>query len=107
MNMTWNNNLKTTLAGLLASIGLCVSNIDLSELLAGDPLQIAHTAAALLVWVIGVLATHARRDGHTTLLGVIAGALQACSGQASDITVAIVMAATGYLTNKPASNIPA
>jgi hypothetical protein len=105
--MTWNNNLKTTLAGMLASIGLCVTNLDLSKLLAGDPLQIAHATAALLVWAIGILATHARRDGHTTLLGVIAGALQACSGQASDITIAIVMAATGYLTNKPSSNSPA
>jgi len=99
--MNWNKNLQTSIVGLLASIGLCVANIDLAKLLAGDPLQIAHLAAALLVWLIGILATRANRDGHTTLLGVVAGALQACSGQVSDITIGAALAVIGYFTNKP------
>ncbi len=100
-SLATDKNTQTNFAGMAAAVVLAVPGFDVHKLITGDILQIAHVAAALVVWAIGVLTTRAGHEGTTSLLGVIAGALQGCSGQVNDVTTGCVIALLGYLTNKP------
>lgn len=95
---------NTTIVGILAGAVLAVPGLDLSALISGDPAQIARVSSGILVAGIGALAGRAGHDGHTTLLGVLAGSLQASSGQLAGITTGVVLALCGYLTNKPVAS---
>lgn len=102
-SLATSKNTQTTITGLIAGAVLAVPGLDLRQLLSGDPVQLAHVAAGLVVWAISVLATRTGHDGSTTFLGAVAAALQASSGQAGDITTGIVLFLVGYFTNKPTS----
>lgn len=97
---------QTSITGMIAAVVLAIPGLDLHKLLQGDPVQIAHIAAALIVWAIGILATRPGHDGSTSALGVAAGILQACSGQIADLTIGVVIALLGHLTNKPVLTLP-
>lgn len=106
-SLATNKGTQTSITGLIAGAMLAVPGLDLRKLLEGDTVQIAHIAAGLVVWGIGILATRKGHDGTTSLLGVIGGALQASSGQMQDLTIAIVIAVLGHLTNKPVAEAAA
>jgi hypothetical protein len=89
---------RTTVTGLLAATILAIHGLNLAALIAGDPQQIALVVSSLSVAALGFIATKANKDGHATLLGVVAAACQAYVG---DFTGAIALATCGYLTNKP------
>ncbi len=100
-SLATSKNTQTTITGLIAGAVLAIPGLDLAKLIAGDPVQIAHVAAGLVVFLIGLLATRKGHDGSTSVLGVIGGVLQASSGQIQDLTVAIVILLLGHVTNKP------
>lgn len=89
---------RTSVTGLLAATILAIHGLSLADLIAGDPHQIALLTSSLAVAALGFIATKANKDGHATLLGVVAAACQAYVG---DFTSAIALAVCGYLTNKP------
>jgi hypothetical protein len=90
-------NAQTTVTGMLAGAILAIHGLDMAQLLAGDPQQIALVVSGLAVALVGFLATKENHDGHTTLLGVVAAASQAFIG---NFTAAITVALCGYFTNK-------
>lgn len=90
---------QASITGIIAGVVLAIPGLDLGKLLAGDPQQIAHLVAGLLVAWLGWLAGKPGHDGTTTVLGVIAGTLQASSGQIHDITAGVVVAVLGHVTN--------
>ena len=92
---------KTTAAGLLAGAILVVPRLDLTALISGDPNQVANVLAGLLVAGIGALAGRRKQDGNTTMMGVIAGALQAHAGDITGLVTGVTLAFLGYVTNKP------
>jgi uncharacterized membrane protein len=100
-SLATSKNTQTSITGMIAGAVLAVSGLDLRLLLQGDPVQIAHVVAGVLLMVIGILATRKGHDGSTTMLGVIAGVLQASSGQVQDLTVGVIITVLGHLTNKP------
>ena len=100
-SLATSNDTKTTVVGLLAGAVLLIPGLDMAQLLAGDPGQIAHVGASLLVAVLGFLATKERHDGHTTLVGTAAGALYAMQGTVETIVTGLIIAILGYFTNKP------
>jgi hypothetical protein len=106
-SLATNKNTQTTITGLIAGAILVIPGLNLGQLIAGDPVQIAHLAAGLVVWAISILATHKGHDGTTTVLGVIGAVLQGSSGQIQDLTVAVVIALLGHLTNKPVAKVEA
>ncbi len=91
---------QTTITGIIAGAVLAVQGLNMEALIAGDPVQIAHVVAGVLVAAIGLLATKENADGKTTLLGVIAGALYAMPGSVEAITGGVVVAVLGHVTNK-------
>jgi hypothetical protein len=93
---------RSTVTGLIAAAVLAIPGLDLTKLIAGDPAQVAHVGSALLVAMIGWLATKPRADGKTTLLGTAAGSLYAMQGSVEAITTGVIIAVLGHLTNKPA-----
>ncbi len=90
----------TTITGMIAGAVLAVQGLNIDALIAGDPVQIAHAVAGVLVAGIGLLATKENADGKTTLLGVAAGALYAMQGSVEAITGGVVVAVLGHVTNK-------
>ncbi len=90
---------RTTITGLIAAAVLA-SGVDIGKVLEGDPIQIARAVSAVLLAVIGILATRENADGKTSLLGVISGALYAAAGSIEAITTGVVIALVGYFTNK-------
>ena len=95
-----NADTRTTIAGVMAAAVLAKQGLNLERLIEGDLTQVALVIAALLVAVIGRLATHRNADGKTTILGVVAGALMAASGEMASVTTGVVIAVLGYYTNK-------
>lgn len=100
-SLATNKDTQTSVTGMIAAAVLAVPGLDMTKLVAGDPSQIAHLAAALLVALIGYFATKANADGKTTLIGAVAGSLYAASGSVGSIATGAVIAALGYFTNKP------
>jgi hypothetical protein len=88
---------RSTVAGLVSAVVLNL-HLDTAKLISGDPHQIATLVSGMCVAGIGFLATKENKDGHTTLLGVIAAAAQATVG---DFTSALTIGLCGYFTNKP------
>jgi len=91
---------RTTITGMIAAAVLATKGLNAEQLLAGDPIQVAHAISCVLVAMIGVLATKENADGKTTLLGVVAGALYAAQGSVDTITTGVVIGVLGHLTNK-------
>ncbi len=100
-SLATNKDTQSTIAGILAGAVISVPGFDLSKLIAGDSVQIAHLVAGLLMALIGLWATKARRDGQTTSAGALAGVLYSLSGQINDVIVGVVIALLGFYTNKP------
>jgi ABC-type uncharacterized transport system permease subunit len=101
-SLATNADTRTSVTGILAGAVLAVHGLNLSALIAGDPQQIALVASSLVVAVLGFVATKESHDGHATLLGVVAAALQVYAG---DVTSAVALAVCGYFTNKPVGRI--
>jgi hypothetical protein len=106
-SLATSNDTKTTIVGIVAGALLAVPGLKMDALVTGDPVAIAHVVAGLLLAVIGYLATKPGNNGSTSLVGVMAGTLQASSGSVEAITTGLVIAALGYFTNKPVSVPPA
>ena len=102
-SLATNKDTQTSITGVLAAAMLAIPGLDLSKLLAGDPLQLAHIGAGLLVALIGWWATKRQHDGDATAAGALAGVLYASTGQISDIATGAIVALLGYYTNKPTS----
>jgi primosomal replication protein N len=102
-SLATSHDTKTTIIGLIAGTILAVHGLDLTALISGDPLQVAHVLSGVCVAAIGFLCTKENADGKTTLVGVLAGALQAASGSVDAIITGLVLAVLGYITNKPGS----
>lgn len=100
-SLAMSQDTRTTITGMIAAVVLAVPGLDLAKLIAGDPLQIAHLAAALCVALIGWLATKPQADGKATMAGAVAGSLYAMQGSVEAIVTGVVIAVLGYLTNKP------
>lgn len=100
-SLATNTDTKTTITGILAAAMLAIPGLDWSKVVAGDPVQIAHLGAGLLVALLGYLATKPGHDGHTTFAGVAAGSLYAAQGSIEAITTGLIVAVLGYFTNKP------
>jgi hypothetical protein len=100
-SLATDKNTQTTITGLIAGAVLAVPGLDVGKLISGDGSQIAHLVAGLLVAALGFLATKENRDGHTTLIGTVAGSAYAMQGSVESITTGVVLALVGYLTNKP------
>jgi hypothetical protein len=96
---------QTTIVGVIAAAVLAIPGLDLTALISGDAHQIARVAAGLVVVAIGWLATKENKDGHTTLLGTVAGGLYASQGSVEAVTTGVVLALVGYLTNKPSQGV--
>jgi hypothetical protein len=98
LSLAKDDNTKTTIAGLIAA-AVVASGVDFEKLFAGDPYAIAQAVSAALIAVLGFLATK-RKDGSTTAVGTVAGALYASSGEVASLVTGFVMFLAGYLTNK-------
>lgn len=105
-SLATDKNTQTTITGLLAAVILAVPGLDLEQVIAGDPAQIARLIAAALVAVIGFLATKYKADGKTSLIGVVAGTLYASAGTLEAAITGTLIAAIGYFTNKPVTPEP-
>jgi hypothetical protein len=92
---------QTTITGILAGAVLAIPGLDMGKIVAGDPGQISHLVAGLLVAGLGFLTTKENHDGHTTLIGTVAGSAYAMQGNVESITTGVVLALLGYLANKP------
>lgn len=90
----------TTITGLIAAAVLAVPGFDPAKILAGDIPEIARVVAALLVAVIGYYATKPGKDGMTTALGAIAGALYSVQGDITSVATGATIFVLGHLTNK-------
>jgi hypothetical protein len=101
-SLATSNDTKTTIVGAIAGAMLAIPGLDLQKVIAGDTASIARVVAGLLVALIGYLATKQGQDGNTTVLGAIAAALQIQAGSVQSVVSAVVIAAMGYFTNKPA-----
>ncbi len=101
-SLATNKDTQTTITGMIAGAVLAVQGLNMEALIAGDPVQIAHVVACVLVAGIGLLATKENAEGKTTLLGIIAGALYSMQGSVEAISAGTVIAVLGHLTN----NVP-
>ncbi len=100
-SLATDKNTATTITGIIAAAVLAIPGLDLTKLVEGDPAMIAKVAAGLAIAIIGFLATKEQKDGTTTFVGVVAGALYAASGAVDAVTTGLTLAVVGYFTNKP------
>lgn len=103
-SLATDKNTQTTVAGWLAGTVIAIKGINPDQLLAGDPAQLGVLLSSIAVAAMGQLATKENRNGHTTVVGVIAGVTQLYIG---DFTNALVIALCGYFTNQPTTAKPA